>query len=403
VLSVGWSDPARRRTFTRNDLLGMAAMVVSALICVVAVHGTGIRVVVGALMLAAELGLIVGRRVLPLRWAFLGVGVTIGTGLAVTILAPDGVGEVPVLAGASILPFCVPSGRLRQAAVAAVSVAFGLTIMIVSDSPAGLLAGVGAWFLAERSIEHEALQSERDRAVALLAEVEASRQAQQEATAAEERNRIAREMHDVLAHSLAGLSMQLQAIRAIAGRENVPASVTGPLDRAATLAREGVQEARAAVGALRAPQLRGVDDLQHLVDTFPGDAALSVTGHPGHLSPEAGHAVYRAVQEAITNAARYATGSRIGVEVAWGEGELRVRVRDHGVPPGRQASGVKGSGTGLSSMAERIEAAGGSLSAGPLAGSGGWQVEVQVPAAADPPPAPAPAPTPQPKDEEATR
>jgi DNA-binding NarL/FixJ family response regulator len=69
---------------------------------------------------------------------------------------------------------------------------------------------------------------------------------------------------------------------------------TDPIDQAAELAREGVKEARAAVGALRAPQLRGVDDLRGLVEGFPADASLNVTGHPGRLSPEAGHAVYRA-------------------------------------------------------------------------------------------------------------
>jgi signal transduction histidine kinase len=113
----------------------------------------------------------------------------------------------------------LPAGWVRNLAVGAVSVAFGVTITAISGSPLGLLAGIGAWALADRSIEHAALEAERDRTLALLAEVEASRQAQLEAAAAEERNRIAREMHDVLAHSLAGLSMQLQAVRAVAAAE----------------------------------------------------------------------------------------------------------------------------------------------------------------------------------------
>jgi signal transduction histidine kinase len=258
----------------------------------------------------------------------------------------------------------IQPGPVRSACVAVVSVAFGVVVAVISGSPVGLLAGAGAWALADRAVEQAAFRAERDRALALLAEVEASRQAQREAAAAEERNRIAGEMHDVLAHSLAGLSMQLQAIRAVAAAEGAP-SITGPIDRAAELAREGVQEARAAVGALRAAPAARPGDLEGLVNGFPGEVSLQVSGRPGRLGPEAGHAVYRAVQEAMTNAARYATGSGIDVTVAWGPERLRVRVRDHGLPAGARPSGVQGSGTGVKSMAGRVEAVGGQLTAGP--------------------------------------
>ncbi len=106
--------------------------------------------------------------------------------------------------------------------------------------------------------------------------------------------------------------------------------------------------------------------------------------HSGRVSPGAGHAVYRAVQEAMTNAARYATGSAIDVEVTWSPAQLRVRVRDGGLPAGRQPSGVKGSGTGIASMAGRLEAVGGSLTAGPVPDDGGWLVQVTVPVAGGP-------------------
>jgi signal transduction histidine kinase len=370
---------ARRQAFNPLRLTGTGVLVFSGVVCVLDASGVTRKAVVGALMLCAVLSIVLARRSLPPRQGTLAVTLAIVTGLAATILAPKGLAEVPVLAGAVNLPRYVPAGPPRYTAIGAVSVAFGVSIMVISGSPIGLLAGVGAWALADRSIEHAAFQAERDRALALLAEVEASRQAQREAAAAEERNRIAREMHDVLAHSLAGLSMQLQAVRAVAGREGVSASITGPIDRAAELAREGAKEARAAVGALRAPRLRGMDDLHGLVDGFPGEASLNVTGHPGHLRPEAGHAVYRAVQEAMTNAARYATGSGINVDVAWGTARLRVRIRDHGLPAQHKPSGVKGSGTGIKSMAERIEAVGGTLTVGPDPHGPGWLVEVQVP------------------------
>ncbi len=371
---IGW----RERPFDRA-LIGGSVMVACGAVSVVAASTTTLRVVVGVLMLVAELGMVVARRVTPTYVAATAALVTVGAGLAITVLAPSGLGSVPVLAGASALPLSLPAGPVRNAGVAAVAVAFGVAIVVVSGSVAGLLAGVGAWFIADRMVEHAALQAERDRAVSLLAEVEASRQALQEAAATEERTRIAREMHDVLAHSLAGLSVQLQGIRATAAGKGAPDWLAEPLDRAAGLARDGVQEARAAVGALRTAHPRGVDDLRTLVEGFPGEARLHVSGRPGHVGPETGHAVYRAVQEAMTNAARYATGSAIDVRVVWDERELRVGVRDEGLPTGRRPSGVKGSGTGLRSMAERVEAVGGSLTAGRAPGGPGWRIDVRVP------------------------
>lgn len=282
-----WLDagPARRWTAGSRRLVGALTMVACVAVSVLAAPGTTPKAAVAVLGAGAELGALMGRRFLPERWAALGPALTITTGFAIIVLAPNGLGEVPVLAGAAALATRVPAGPVRGGLVATVAVAFGVTIMAITGSPIGLLAGVGAWLTADRSVERAALQTERDRAVALLAEVEASRQARQEAAAVEERGRIAREMHDVLAHSLAGLSVQLQAVRAIAAREGAPAALTGPIDRAAELARDGVQEARAAVGALRVAPLRGVDDLGGLVGGFPGEARLRVSGRAGRSPP----------------------------------------------------------------------------------------------------------------------
>lgn len=288
-----WAGRAGRVAVGRQQLIGGSLMAVCMAVSVVAAHGTTIKIVVGVLGVLAELGMVLGRWVLPSVVGTLGATVTIAAGLTISLLVPEGLGAVPVLAGTSVLPLRLPAGPVRHAGIGVVSVAFGITIMVITGSLAGLLAGVGAWFMADRSVEHAALQTERDRAVALLAEVEASRQALQEAAAFEERGRIAREMHDVLAHSLAGLSVQLQAVRAIANREGAPPALTGPLDRAAQLARDGVQEARAAVSTLRTAPRRGVDDLKGLVGGFPGEARLRVTGRPCPLGPETGHAVYR--------------------------------------------------------------------------------------------------------------
>ncbi|MBC3843565.1 hypothetical protein GXW82_35260 [Streptacidiphilus sp. 4-A2] len=233
------AGPGRRRIFERGDVIGAGALIACMVVSVIAADGAALKVVVAALGLCAELGMVLSGRALPTPLTWFGVALTIGTGFAVMALVHNGLGEVPVLAAAAVLPMCIPAGPVRNACVALLAVGFGVAVMLILNSVAGLLSAVGVWLLADRSIEHAALQAERDRAVALLAEVEASRASRQEAAALEERRRIAHELHDVLAHSLAGLSMQLQAIRAIARRDGVPATLTGPLDRAAELARDG--------------------------------------------------------------------------------------------------------------------------------------------------------------------
>ncbi|WP_260470656.1 sensor histidine kinase, partial [Streptomyces sp. RP5T] len=292
----------------RRGLVGAVAMLISVVVSVPAASGTGGKVIVGVLGAVAVAGTLLGQRASSARWAVAGLSLTIVMGFAITALAPAGLGEVAILFGTAFLPTRMAPGRARTAVIATVATGFGVLIMLITRSAAGLLAGVAAWILADRFVEHAALEAERNRAMALLAEVEASRQAQSEAAALEERARIVREMHDVLAHSLAALSMQLQALRAVAAGEGAGESLTGPLDRAADLARDGVQEVRAAVGALRGAPQRGVDGLAALVERYPGTVRMRVAGKEGRLSPAADHAVYRAVQEALTNAARYATG-----------------------------------------------------------------------------------------------
>jgi signal transduction histidine kinase len=258
------------------------------------------------------------------------------------------------------------------------TVAVATVVGFVSHSLVGILAGVGIPVLVQRANEHEELIRSRDRAQALLAEVEAGREAEERAVALRERGRIARDLHDVLAHTLAGLSVQLQGIRAVAAREQVPASVLEPLDRAADLARSGLDEARAAVGVLRDPVGLGIDAIGALVARHPGPPTFRVTGS-GAVSAEAGHAVYRGVQEALTNAARYAPGAEVVVSLEWSASSLITRVRDTGLPQGRSPISDQGTGLGLAGMDERVRAAGGTLSAGAV--GAGWQVQIVVPLA----------------------
>lgn len=189
-------------------------MVLVGAVTVTSVSGVSLRISLGLLLAVAEATLLLCRR-LPQPFAAVAILTSCAASLAALFLTPRGLAEVPVLIAASVLPYGVPE-RMRVLATLAVSVLFGVALLWISHTPAAPLASVSVWFVAERTLERRELAAERDRAVTLLAEVQASRDAQARAAGAEERGRIAREMHDVLAHSLAGLSLQLQAVRASA-------------------------------------------------------------------------------------------------------------------------------------------------------------------------------------------
>ncbi len=298
-------------------------------------------------------------------------------GLACVLIAPKGLGEIPAFVVAGKIPFAIdrPAGRWF---VAVTTLLVGGVVGYVSRSAVGALAGLGIPLLAQRAAERRQLIASRDEAQALLVEVQAGRDAESQAAALQERGRIARDLHDVLAHSLAGLSVQLQATRTVAAREGVSAAVLDPLDRAAELAREGLGEARAVVGALRDPAGLGIAEIASLVERQPGGARLTTNGTPVPVDPAAGHAAYRAVQEALTNAARYAPGADVAVTLDYSDTALVICVDDTGLPAGREPVASQGSGLGLAGMSERLAAVGGSVTTGPRP-SGGWQVHVEVP------------------------
>ena len=149
-------------------------------------------------------------------------------GLATVFIAPSGLAEVPVFFAAGRIPFPFSTGWGR-AYVIADAIAVGAVIGYISHSLVGVLAGLGVPLLAQRAVERRQLMASRDEAQALLVEVQSGREAEAQAAALQERGRIARDLHDVLAHSLAGLSLQLQATRTVAAQHDVPAAVLEPL------------------------------------------------------------------------------------------------------------------------------------------------------------------------------
>ena len=204
-----------------------------------------------------------------------------------------------------------------------------------------------------------------------------------EAATVTERGRIARELHDVLAHSLSGAAIQLQGARKLAESEHVNPQVRAALDRAGELVRDGLVNARQAVGALRGEQLPSVDQLESLVASFRNDWGVAVTltieGSARPLPADASLALYRGVQEALTNVARYAPEATTDVILCYASKRTILTVENHATDRrGTEALAGVGGGRGLAGMRERLERAGGSAQAGPT--ETGWRVEMDVPA-----------------------
>jgi signal transduction histidine kinase len=195
---------------------------------------------------------------------------------------------------------------------------------------------------------------------------------------ADERARIARELHDVVAHALSVIVAQADG-----GRYGASADPQLATDALATIARTGREaqaEMRRTLGLLDDAAGPGLSQLPELVrrTTEAGlPVALEDHGAPRPLPPDRGLALYRVAQEALTNVLRHAgPGTAARVEVDWAGDRLTLVVRDDG--PGPVGSDSDGRGRGLSGMRARIEPHGGTFSAGPAAG-GGFEVRATVP------------------------
>lgn len=181
---------------------------------------------------------------------------------------------------------------------------------------------------------------------------------------------LAREVHDVLAHTLSALAVQLEATDAVL--ESGDAGKARELvQRSRSLVTSGIEETRAAVRALRDEPVELVSRLTELAATAP--AELHVSGEPRPLPPKAGLALYRAAQEALTNARKHAPGAATRVALEFGATDTVLRVDSDAA-----AAPATGRGFGLQGMRERVELAGGTLAVG--ATDSGWRVEARVPA-----------------------
>jgi signal transduction histidine kinase len=239
-----------------------------------------------------------------------------------------------------------------------------------SNAAISLLLSVPPWYFVMRLIRAMRLQHE---------ELKASRAAEATAAAEAERGRLAREMHDVLAHSLSALALQLESTRLLARDRDTDADVVRALDGAHHLAAQGLDEVRRAIAAARGDQLPGPERLHDLAETFEQHSgvpvALAVTGEPRELAPDARLAIYRTAQEALTNVRRHSTAETVNVRLDYRPDATVLAVEDNaaGPPPPVPIGG----GYGLTGMRERAELLGGTLRAEPT--DSGFLVELWLP------------------------
>ncbi|MFI5041139.1 MAG: sensor histidine kinase [Acidimicrobiales bacterium] len=239
--------------------------------------------------------------------------------------------------------------------------------------------GVVSFYLV--SMFARRFRESNDRAHQLIVELETTRAAQAQAAALGERQRLAREMHDVLAHSLSGLVLNLEGARLLARQGGADASVGDAIERAHRLARSGLEEARRAIGMLRDDALPGPERLAGLAMEFEGDTGVAcvfaLSGDERDVGSDGRLTVYRVAQEALTNIRKHARPERVEVHLAYEAAGMRLTVEDFGTG-GDRSPPVDGTGYGLTGMRERAELLGGRLSAGPT--ELGFRVELWVPA-----------------------
>ncbi len=282
-------------------------------------------------------------------------------------------GSTHLWAGVLAVPFVVAAlaGQRPTASLAAF-----LTVLLAVLVPVAAGAGVVLEARCEATLHRSASEAIAGTLI--------------EHTARGERARIARELHDVVAHHVSMIAVQAETARLTtpgmppAGAERL--SAIGDTARLALTEMRGLlgvlREDAAADVADRRPQ-PGLQQLNELLDATRGasgaGARLIVSGPAVRLDPVVQLAAYRIVQEALTNARRHAPGAAVDVELQFSSGAVRLRIRDNG--PGPPIQGASG-GHGLTGMRERAVAVGGEMRIGPAPG-GGFVVDVALPATAE--------------------
>jgi signal transduction histidine kinase len=275
--------------------------------------------------------------------------------------------------------------------ITAVTLSGFLTTGLVVGIPTAELLGyawafVGVWTIALTRNEFlvRAVSAERT-----LVETRRAREAETQAATLAERARIARDLHDVLAHSLAAVSVNLQAAEGLLSSDTLPQDnpelikAIECVNRAGSLTRDGLAAAKRAVLALRDDEVPLPDQLASLAGQFrtADDPAvdLEVSGEARPIPPAASVAAYRTAQEALTNARKHAPGQPVTVRLGYDPDQITLSVvnpipSEHAERPLADTGG----GFGLVGLRERAALAGGTFEAGPDGRT--WQVRLRIPA-----------------------
>jgi signal transduction histidine kinase len=355
-------------------VLALAVAFEAALASDISAHTLLIEIVLNVLAVAA---LLLARRSLT----FAAVAATLVTVVLVAHRTP-----------LSIMPFCVMLFLFVRLVIRS-GLLFAAPLLIpffVLATPrfhgrdSGFTSDTTLLFLAGALVVGESM---RKRGLA-VAELDATQEAMAESTrvrtAMEERARIARELHDIVAHHLSVIAIESEVARRTSPKLSPEAG--GRLEAIASTAREALTETRRLLGVLRedtsdgadrTPQ-PGLDDLDDLIDKAQATGTpvrLIRQGRVVRLPLSIDLAAYRIIQEALTNARRHAPGASVDVEVSYRDQALHLRVRDDG--PGAP-DGEPVEGHGLMGMRERAALAGGAFCSGPAEG-GGFEVEITLP------------------------
>lgn len=276
----------------------------------------------------------------------------------------------------------------RRIAAATLAIGYASILWLsplISGQPlpdAAVGSGVAAWLIAlGTGVEFARIRRQRREDIRVAAAEHRRRRA------VEERLQIARELHDVLAHSIAVINVQSGVGLHLIDKQ--PEKAREALSTIKRTSGEVLTELRDLLGTLRGPETPGsarplspapgvarLDEL--LATTRAAGLAVdsSVTGRPRPLSAAGDLAVYRLVQESLTNVVRHAPGARASVSLDYTDADLRVQVHNS-TSPGQGASG-EGSGNGIPGMAERVHALGGEFHAGPVTDDG-FTVDARIP------------------------
>ncbi|MFF8669590.1 sensor histidine kinase [Streptomyces sp. NPDC015242] len=315
------------------------------------------------------------------------VAVVFGTAGAVMVYLGAGYPYGPVLLTVAVACFSAIVAGHRRAAWAAMGTLWAGHVLVAhwlfrwlpppGDAAAswGAEAVVATWVVAVTAVA-ELFRVRREQ----WARERAQRAEAARRRADEERLRIARELHDVLAHSISVINVQAGVGLALLDTD--PEQARTALTTIKDKSKEALGEVRQVLDTLRAPGAAprapapGLDRLPELVEQAAGAGlTVRVVGEPPHLPPGTDLAAFRIVQEALTNVVRHSGSRHARVHLAHDAEVLRLRVDDDGPPTGAEAGG---SGNGLVGMRERAAALGGTIEAGPRP-DGGFRVRAVLP------------------------